>query len=199
SVFVFAIAYPWAIYGALFLILLFSGIGIGLLPEDIILLLGGYLAHIGLAGLLPILVVLTVGILAADTAGYTAGRLYGAWIEEHIIAHWKFAADITAKTKQLFERHGEKFVIISRPLFAIRAAIPMFAGHTKMSFRKFLFYDMIVSVPWSIILVMAGYYFSATLDIFAEVRQIKYFFFIGLVLAAVGYTAVRLVKSARPQ
>lgn len=195
SIAIFFFEYPATIHALLFFILLFSGIGIGLLPEDVTLLLGGYLAYLGLIGFLPALVVLAIGILAADITGYLAGRLFGVWIEEHIVARWRFMADMVEKVKKLFEKHGEKVVMISRPLFAVRVAIPIFAGRTRMDFRKFILYNALVSIPWTVLLVSVSYYLSATLDVFAEARQIKHYIFLGIILAAVAYTALRLIKS----
>jgi len=159
------------------------------------LLLGGYFAYLGFIRLSTVLVVLTMGILTADITGYLAGLWYGVWIEEHIVARWGFARRMVEKVKRLFERHGEKMVMFSRPFFAVRVAIPIFAGHARMNFRKFFMYDAIVSIPWTIMLVSASYYLSATLDVFAEARQIKHYIFLGLILAAVVYTALRLIKS----
>ena len=191
---IFFVEYPSAMYALLFGLLWLSGIGIGLLSEDIVLLLGGYLAYLRLIRFVPTLVVLTLGILAADISGYLAGRLWGEWIETHIVARWKFAADMTDRVKKLFERHGEKVILISRPLFAVRVAVPIFAGHTRMNFKRFFLYDAAVSIPWTVALVSASYYLSATLDVFAEAHRIRHFFFIGLILAALGYTALRLAK-----
>ena len=188
--------YPAAIHAILFFILLFSGIGFGLLPEDITLLLGGYLAYLELIRFSTAIVVLAAGVMAADISGYLVGRYYGEWIEEHIVARWKFAARMTEKVKKMFEKHGEKVVMISRPLFAVRVAIPMFSGRTRMPFVKFLRYDAWVSIPWTILLVSASYYLSATLDVFAEARAIKHYFFLGLVVAVILYTAVRWARNA---
>ena len=86
-------------------------------------------------------------------------------------------------------------VMFSRPFFAVRVAIPIFAGNARMKFGRFFWYDLLVSVPWAVLLVSASYYLSATLDVFAQARQIRHYIFLGIVLAAVCYTAVRLIKS----
>lgn len=188
---------PAAIHAILFSILLFSGTGIGLLSEEIVLLLGGYLAHLGFIGFPAALAVLTAGILGADAIGYLTGLYCGAWIEEHIVAQWRYAADLTDKAKRLFERHGEKMILFSRPFWAVRVAVPMFAGHTRMPFLKFILYDALVSVPWTVAVVSASYYLSATVDVFAGARRIKHYFFAGLILAVVVYTALRWAKANR--
>ena len=186
--------HPAAIHAILFSILLFSGIGIGLLPEEVTLILGGYVAYLGFIRFSTVLVVLTLGIFAADMTGYFVGLWYGAWIEEHIVARWGFAQRMVEKVKKLFERHGEKMVMFSRPFFAVRVAVPIFAGHARMKFSTFFLYDALVSIPWTVLLVSASYYLSATLDVFAEARQIKHYIFLGVILAAMGYTALRLIK-----
>jgi len=149
--------HPVFIHAILFLILLFSGVGLGILPEDVVLLLGGYLAYLGFIRLPTALVVLIAGILAADVAGYWVGLRYGAWIEEHIVARWRFARRMMEKARQMFARHGEKMVMFSRPFFAVRVAVPIFAGHARMNFRKFLFYDAAVSVPGAAAIGSARY------------------------------------------
>ena len=186
--------YPIFIHTILFLILFLSGVGLGILPEDVVLILGGYLAYLEFIRLPTALIVLSAGILVADVAGYWVGLRYGAWIEQHIVSRWRFARRMMEAARQMFARHGEKMVMFSRPFFAVRVAVPIFAGHVRMNFRKFLFYDAVVSVPWTAAIVCASYYLSATLDVFAEARQIKHFIFLGIILAAVVYTALRLVK-----
>ena len=189
-----ALDHPAWIHIILFLILLFSGTGFGLLPEDVVLLLGGYLAYLEFIRFSTALVVLILGVLAADSAGYGVGYLWGAWIEEHVVSRWGFASRMTKKVKKMFVRHGEKMVLFSRPLFAVRVAVPMFAGHARMRFGRFFLYDALVSVPWTLAIVSASYYLSASLDVFAEARAIKHYIFIGLVLAAFAYALFRLTK-----
>ncbi len=174
--------------------LVLSGIGLALMPEDVIFLLGGYLASLDFIRLPTVLVVLILGVLGADTSGYWVGRLYGAWIEIHIVRRWQFAARILGKVKGLFERHGEKIVMMGRPLMGLRIAIPMFAGHTGMKFGRFLRYDAVLSILWTFALVSIGYYLGATLDIFAEARVIKHWVFLALVVAVSLYTALRFLK-----
>lgn len=187
--------YPSVLLMLLFFILMISGVGLVILPEEVILLLGGYLAYLEFIPFSATVAVLTIGILAADMSGYWVGRRYGGWIEKHVVQRWRFAAVIFEKVITLFQKHGEKMVLFSRPLFIVRVAIPMFAGHTRMDFKKFLLYDAVVSIPWAVLLVSGSYYLSATLDVFAEARAIKHAVVIVLVLGFISYLAVRLIRS----
>ena len=119
-----ALDHPAWIHAILFFILSFSGTGIGLLSEEVVLLLGGYLAYLEFIRLSTALAVLSAGIMAADVVGYLIGFWYGAWIEEHIVARWGFAKRMTEKVKKMFLRHGEKMVMFSRPFFAVWFAYP---------------------------------------------------------------------------
>ncbi|MEK7082204.1 MAG: DedA family protein [Patescibacteria group bacterium] len=186
--------HPAAIHAILFSVLLLSGTGIGLLSEEIVLLLGGYLAYLGFIGLPAATAVLTLGILGADIVGYAAGLWFGEWIENRIAARWGFARRMTEKVKTMFERHGDKMVMLSRPFYAVRVAVPMFAGHARMPFKKFFWYDALVSIPWTAAVVSASFFLSATLDVFDEARRIKHYFFIGAVLAVSVYAALRWIK-----
>jgi len=194
SVIFILLDYPVAIHAILFSILLVSGTGIGLLSEEIVLLLGGYLAYLEFIGFPAALATLAAGILAADTVGYALGLWCGEWIDKRIVTRWRSAHRTMEIVKRMFERHGERMIMFSRPFWAVRVAVPMFAGHARMPFRKFFLYDALVSIPWTIAVASASYYLSATLDVFASARQIKHYFFIGLVLAAAAYAALRWIK-----
>ena len=187
--------YPAALLALLFFVLAFSGLGLVVLPEEVMLLLGGYLAYLEFIPFPAAIAVLAAGILVADISGYWVGRLYGEWIKTHIVRKWKFAAVLFEKVVRMFANHGEKMVIFSRPLFAVRAAIPMFAGHTGMNFKKFILYDALVSIPWAILLVSASYYLSATFDVFAEARVIKHGLIIAVGIAIVSWLGVLLIKN----
>src|SRR5579862_8208802 len=63
-------------YGVVFSVLIACGLGIPL-PEDISLILGGFLVHQGAARLPVMIAVGFVGILGGDSLIYLAGRRIG--------------------------------------------------------------------------------------------------------------------------
>lgn len=181
------------LYLTLFLVLIFSGVGLPV-PEEATLLLGGYLAYLEFLSFWPTIYVLIAGILAADIGGYLMGRFWGDWVYEKIFRK-PAAAKFFEKSKYYFDRHGEKMVLFTRPLLGIRVLVPILAGHFKMNFVKFLFFDLIASLPWTFILVSISYYFGLGLDFLTEVREIKYTILIIIGLAILLISAIKFKKS----
>lgn len=181
------------LYLTLFLVLIFSGVGLPI-PEEVTLLLGGYLAYLEFLSFWPTIYILVAGILAADIGGYLMGRFGGEWVYDKI-SHKPAAAKFFEKTKYYFERHGEKIVLFTRPLLGVRGLVPILAGHFKMNFAKFLFYDFIASVPWTFIVVSVSYYFGLGLDFITEVREVKYIVLAVAALAVLVLSAIKFRKS----
>ena len=182
-----------ALYSALFAILILSGIGLPV-PEEVTLLLAGYLAYLGFIGFWQTLYVLIAGVVTADMLGYFLGRFAGDWVSVKL-SHFRTPTMVLAKAREYFDRHGEKVVLFSRPLIGIRVAVPILAGHFKMNFLKFLLFDVLAAIPWIFLLVSVSYYFGAGLDLLTEVREIKYAIFIAAGLAIGGYLGIKLMKN----
>lgn len=180
-----------ALYSALFLILILSGLGLPV-PEEITLLFGGYLAYLEFVSFWPTVYVLILGILIADAAGYILGRFAGEWISKKFIRGGIFA-NLLEKARGYFEKHGEKIVLFSRPLVGVRVAVPMLAGHFKMNFFKFLVFDTLVAIPWTFLLVSVSYYLGSGLSLITEVKEIKHIMF-GIFIALVAVLAVRFIR-----
>lgn len=180
-----------ALYIALFGILIFSGLGLPV-PEEITLLVGGYLVYLGFIEFWPTVYILIAGIIIADIFGYFLGRYAGEWISSKFL-RFRAAALLYEKTEWYFKRHGEKLVLFSRPLIGVRVAVPMLAGHFRMNFVKFLLFDILAAIPWTFLLVSLSYYLGSGLDLITEIREIKLFIFI-LVWVLVILYAARLVR-----
>lgn len=181
----------FALYFVLFGILVFSGLGLPV-PEEITLLVGGYLVYLEFIKFWPTVYILIAGIIIGDIFGYFFGRYAGEWILRKFL-RFRAAALLYERAEWYFKRHGEKLILFSRPLIGVRVAVPMLAGHFRMNFLKFILFDIMAAIPWTFILVSLSYYLGSGLDLITEVREIKHFIFIAIWAAIVIY-AVRLIR-----
>jgi len=186
---------PSALYVVLFTVLLISGLGLPV-PEEATLVLGGYLAYLEFIDFWTTVYVLIAGIIVADVGGYVLGRFGGEYIARALTL-WRPLGLLHQRVASLFARHGDKIVIMSRPLFLVRVAVPMYAGHTRMRFIKFLLLDVAAAVPWTLFLVSLSYYLGSGFDLLTEIREVKHLFFIALGLVITVFTAARFIKNGR--
>src|SRR5262245_36743849 len=112
------------------------------LPEDISLIMGGFLAYEGRVQLLPMIAVGFAGILCGDSIIYLIGRRVG----DRVKGGKGFLARIVtpekqAKVERLFADHGQKIIIAARFLPGVRAVTYFTAGSTRMSYFRFILFD----------------------------------------------------------
>jgi membrane protein DedA with SNARE-associated domain len=155
-------------YVAVFGVLLACGLGLPL-PEDISLILGGYLAYTGAASLPVMVVVGFTGILAGDTIIYVMGRRLGTRVGQR---PGFFARIITpekrARVEQLFELHGQKIVMVARFLPGVRAVTYFTAGSARLPYLRFILWDGIAALVSAPLFVYLGYHFGEKLDWLVE-------------------------------
>ncbi|HYH99982.1 DedA family protein [Hyalangium sp.] len=171
-------------YATVFLILLACGLGVPL-PEDISLILGGFLAHKGAASLPVMMVVGFVGILAGDSLIFHFGRRLGANVGRKPGGF--FARIITpekrAKVEGLFEKHGQKIVMIARFMPGVRAVTYFTAGSVGMSYWRFILWDGLAALLSAPVFVFLGFHFGSELDyLIGKLKEGQYVVLGGLAL-----------------
>ncbi|KFE70090.1 DedA family protein [Hyalangium minutum] len=185
-------------YATVFLILLACGLGVPL-PEDISLILGGFLAHKGAASLPVMMVVGFAGILAGDSLIFHFGRKLGSKVGRKPGGF--FARIITpekrAKVEGLFEKHGHKVVMIARFMPGVRAVTYFTAGSVGMPYWRFIFWDGLAALLSAPVFVFLGFHFGSELDFLIGKLKDGQFVVMGILVAAgVGYFLWQRRKAA---
>ncbi len=164
-------------------LLLISGFGLPL-PEDIPLLVGGYLCAQGYANIWVMVPLSFAAVLGADCILYWLGRRYGHHVPKlPLLRRYLNEAHLT-RAEASFHNHGGKTLFIARFLPGLRAAVFFTAGVFKIPFWKMLAFDgsaAVISVP---ALVLVTYFFADHID------QIKHWSGEAQLLLAVGMVAV---------
>jgi membrane protein DedA with SNARE-associated domain len=152
-------------YLTVFGVLVACGLGVPL-PEDISLILGGFLAHKGAASLPAMMVVGFAGILVGDSLIYYAGRRFGSQVGRSPTG---FLAKVVtpekrARVEGMFALHGQKIVMIARFLPGVRAVTYFTAGSARMSYWRFIFWDGLAAILSAPFFVWLGFAFGDKLD-----------------------------------
>lgn len=152
-------------YLVVFAILLACGLGLPL-PEDVSLILGGFLVHQGRAELWAMMLTGYVGIIVGDSLIFYAGRRIGSKVGTK---PGGFFARIVkpekrARVEGLFKRHGEKIVMLARFMPGVRAVTYFTAGSVGMKYSHFVFFDSVAALGSAPIFVYLGYRFGGELD-----------------------------------
>lgn len=152
-------------YLVVFGILFVCGLGLPL-PEDVSLILGGYLVHAGRADLALMMLTGYAGIIVGDSMIFSFGRRFGSKVGQQPSGF--FARIVTpekrARVEGLFKKHGEKIIMIARFLPGVRAVTYFTAGSVGMRYQRFVTYDSLAALGSAPIFVFLGYKFGGELD-----------------------------------
>ena len=173
-----------AIHGVLFGGLLACGFGVPI-PEDILLITGGYLAHLGMIDVHVFALIALGGVLIGDSTCFYLGMRIGT----NLIRHRFLALAITpariAKAQALLAQHGNRVFFIARFLPGLRAPIFLLGGSLGCRYRRFILYDglaALISVPaW----IYAAFFGGVYIDEVVRIGRQANLAFIGTVLLVI--------------
>jgi len=129
-------------------------------PGDSLIFISGTLANNGLLRIEWLFVILSLAAVIGDTANYWIGHFLGPKLFTKKTARF-LKKEYLERTHEFYEKHGGKTIIIARFVPVIRTFAPFVAGIGKMSYRKFITYNVVGGVGWVAIFLSAGYYFGS--------------------------------------
>lgn len=172
-------------YLSIFAVLVACGLGVPL-PEDISLILGGFLVYKGVAHLWVMVATGFVGILVGDSLIYLAGRRVGRRVRT---GHGWLARVVTParriQVEGLFARHGEKIVIAARFMPGVRAVTYFTAGSAGMPYARFICFDGLAALLSAPLFVLLGYRFGRHLQQVIELMKRYQLIAVGVLLGTV--------------
>jgi membrane-associated protein len=116
------------------------GVGIGILPYNIIL----------------VILITALAAIMGNFLGYYFGYTLGPRLfrkEDSLI----FKKRYLDMTQSFYDRHGKLALVLGRFIPIIRTFVPVLAGAIKLDFRKFAIYNVIGALLWVPIMIIAGY------------------------------------------
>jgi membrane-associated protein len=184
----FVTQYGALTYGILFAII-FCETGLVVtpfLPGDSLLFAAGMTAAATNGGLDPFLLffLLSVAAVAGNIVNYHIGRKFGeAVLKQKMQAYLE-------KTHDFYEKYGAATLVLARFMPFIRTFAPFVAGASKMTYGKFMLYNLIGGVLWVATFVFLGY-------LFGDIPVVKENFSLVTILILVVTSAPPLVALAR--
>jgi membrane protein DedA with SNARE-associated domain len=187
---------PVSVYLTLAGILMLCGLGLPI-PEDISLISGGYMAHLGVVNVHTMFIVCFAAVLGGDTVAFFLGRLFGSRILGWPLARRFFTARKQLRVRAYFRKYGSKVIFIGRFLPGLRFSIFFSAGTLHVRFAVFFIYDTLAAVLSVPFLVYLAWYFGDQIDhVIAWARRSEYGILIVAVIA-VALVAFKIIRHRR--
>ncbi|TAK22184.1 MAG: DedA family protein [Chloroflexota bacterium] len=173
-----------------------SGLLVGFfLPGDSLLFTAGLLAGLKFFDLWVLLPLVAVAAITGDSVGYAFGNRVGARLfqrEDSFLFHRRNLV----RAHAFYEKHGGKTIVLARFLPIVRTFAPIVAGMGQMTYGRFLMFNVLGGLLWTLSMVGGGYLFGSWLP----AEQVDKFLLPAIaliIIASVAPTAWHLYKENR--
>lgn len=130
-----------------------------LLPGDSLLFAAGAISSLGTLNIFLVWFLLTLAAILGDSINYWVGNLIGPKVfrqEKGLL----FNKRHLVRTHNFYQKYGAKTIIIARFVPIVRTFAPFVAGIGRMTYPKFLAYNVIGGALWVSTFVIGGYFFG---------------------------------------
>lgn len=129
------------------------------LPGDSLLFAAGTFAALGALDVKWLFILLSAAAITGDNVNYWIGHFIGPKIfrKEDVRFLNKKHLD---RTHEFYQKYGTKAIIIARFMPIVRTFSPFVAGLGRMTYMRFLPFDIMGGLLWISVCVFGGYFFG---------------------------------------
>ncbi|HSS45207.1 MAG TPA: DedA family protein [Thermoanaerobaculia bacterium] len=129
-------------------------------PEEVVLLIAGFLVFRGVARFPYMVGAELAGIVLSDAILYGFGALFGGTLDRHRFMRRIFPAARVQKIQESFHRYRYRVIFLARYLYGLRPAVFFTAGATRMPLTRFLLVDagasLLNCLVWTALGILLG-------------------------------------------
>lgn len=129
------------------------------LPGDSLLFLSGTFASKGLFAVELLYLLFVSAAILGDAVNYWIGKFVGPKVFTKENSRL-FNKRHLERAHIFYEKHGGKTIVLARFIPIIRTFAPFVAGIGKMSYRKFIAYNVVGGILWVTLFLFSGYFFG---------------------------------------
>jgi membrane protein DedA with SNARE-associated domain/membrane-associated phospholipid phosphatase len=149
-----------------------TGAFIGLVaPGEFTVIFGGVVAGQGVINVGVLIAIVWIAAVSGDSASFWLGRKLGRGFLERHGPRVKITEERLQTVERFFQQHGGATILIGRFVGLARALAPFVAGASKMSYRRFLPFDIVGAGIWGSFFVVLGYLFWRSFDRVVEIAR----------------------------
>jgi len=126
------------------------------LPGDSLLVTAGIFAARGDLDIYSLVGFTCLAAILGDATGYWIGYKVGKPLYKRKQTFF-FRRDHLIRTKEFYEKHGGKTIVIARFVPIVRTFAPVVAGIGQMKYRRFLSFNIWGGIGWVVSMCLGGY------------------------------------------
>ena len=133
-------------------------------PEEVVLLIAGFLVFRGVARF-PLMIGAELGgILISDLILYGFGRFFGRTLDSHRFLKKIFPPKQVGRIREKFHRYRYRFIFLARYLYGLRPVVFFTAGASRMKLLPFALCDLGASLVNCLVWTALGLLFGSRIE-----------------------------------
>lgn len=171
-----------------------SGLLIGFfLPGDSLLFTAGFLASTGFFDIAVLAAGCFVAAVSGDSVGYAFGHRVGRRLFDRE-SSLLFNPKHLERAEAFYEKHGGKTIVLARFIPIVRTFAPIVAGMGRMSYGRFVMFNLVGGLLWAVGVTIAGYFLGSVIP---DVDKYLLPIIAVIILVSVAPTAVHIWRDYR--
>lgn len=142
------------------------------LEGPIVTIIAGFLVSLGFMDFIPTYLTVISGDLAGDVLYYSAGRWWLNSMVNKVFSFFKVDIKKIERLEKTIKKHKGKVLFFGKLSHAIGGVILFAAGIVKLPFNEFFAFNLLATLPKSLILLGVGYFFGSTVSNFGKYLNI---------------------------
>jgi len=126
------------------------------LPGDSLLFTVGVVSGAGVLNIVWVIVLLIAAAITGNSVGYALGRRTGPRIFSRKDSRFFHQGHLT-RTREFYEKHGGKTIILAQFIPILRTFAPFVAGVGQMNYFRFISFNVIGAIFWVSSMTLLGY------------------------------------------
>jgi membrane-associated protein len=163
------------------------------LPGDSLLITAGLLAAAGHFDISVLLLLIAAAAIVGDSVGYAIGSRAGPRLFSRPKSRF-FSPKHVQRTREFYDRHGAKTIVLARFVPIIRTFAPVIAGVAAMHYRRFLTFNVAGGILWTVSMTGAGYLLGRTIP---NVNAYLHIIVLVVIVLSIVPIAIELLRERR--
>jgi len=176
-------------YWALFFCLWLGIIGMPI-PDEMIVMSGGFVSSVGILSVVPSFVLTYLGVVSGLSLGYILGKIFGIKVLGKLMKKKK--AKYLLKSQEIVEKYGHYALVISYFIPVVRHIVPYLVGMNNMSFKTYAIYSYVIGFVWTLVYFVLGSLFGKHIEMIVTLvtEYGIYFGVIVIIVSSISYVYI---------
>ncbi|MGF2768903.1 DedA family protein [Bacillus cereus] len=165
-------------YWALFFCLWLGIIGMPI-PDEMIVMSGGFVSSVGILSVVPSFVLTYLGVVSGLSLGYILGKVFGTKVLHKLMKKKK--AKYLIKSQEMVDKYGKYALVTSYFIPVVRHIVPYLVGMNNMSFKTYALYSYTTGFVWTLVYFVLGSLFGQHIESIVAIA-IEYGVYFGVIV-----------------